>query len=74
MMTPAAIRAQFDRWIEFPKGSDRLFVTTTSTLMFAEHIAELAARAALQAALAEVEDTRNNTRYDAVQAIKDMLS
>lgn len=42
MMTPAQIRAEFDRFIEFPPGSDRGHVTTTSTLLFAEHIAALA--------------------------------
>ena len=38
-MTKDEIRAEFDRLIEFPEGSDQKFVTTTSTLIFAQHIA-----------------------------------
>lgn len=36
------IRTELDKFIEFPEGSDGKFVTTVSTLLFAEHIAELA--------------------------------
>lgn len=56
MMTPAEIRAEFEKWIEFPKGSDKQFVTTTSTLMFAEHIAEVQARAEREACAKLVEE------------------
>lgn len=52
MMTPAQIRAEFDRFIEFPPGSDRGHVTTTSTLLFAEHVAALATQAEREARLA----------------------
>lgn len=40
-MTRDEIRAEFARFIEFPDGSDGRYVTTTSCLLFAEHIAGL---------------------------------
>lgn len=40
-MTRDQIAAELARFIEFPDGSDGRFVTTTSCLLFAGHIAEL---------------------------------
>ena len=41
-MTRDDIKAEFDRFIEFPEGSPRTMVTVASTLFFAEHIARMA--------------------------------
>lgn len=41
-MTRDEIKAEFDRFIEFPDGSPRTMVTVTSTLFFAEHIDRMA--------------------------------
>lgn len=38
------IRAEFDRFIEFPEGSDGKFVTTVSAQLFAEHVVEMVVR------------------------------
>ena len=40
-MTRDEIQAEFDEFIEFP-GKDKTYVTTVSTLLFAEHIAKMA--------------------------------
>ena len=38
-MTPDEIREVFDGFIEYPEGSEKLYVTTASTLLFAQHVA-----------------------------------
>lgn len=48
-MTHDEIKAEFDKFIEFPDGSPRTEVTVTSTLLFAEHIAALVAAAEREA-------------------------
>ena len=40
-MTKDEIKKAFYAFIEFPKDDNKSFVTTTSTLLFAEHIAAL---------------------------------
>ena len=40
-MTRDEIQAEFDRFIEYP-GKDKTYVTTVSTLLFAEHVANMA--------------------------------
>ena len=40
-MTRDEIQAEFDAFIEYP-GKDKTYVTTVSTLLFAEHIARIA--------------------------------
>lgn len=40
-MTRDEIQAEFDEFIEYP-GKDKTYVTTVSTLLFAEHIARMA--------------------------------
>lgn len=42
-MTPDEIREVFDGFIEFPHGVEKLYVTTASTLIFAQHVAKIAA-------------------------------
>jgi len=70
MMTSADIHAEFDRWIEFPPGSGQQFVTTTSTLLFAKHIATKAAsaeREARQAAQTENEALKARLAHSGVE-------
>ena len=42
-MTPAEIQKEWDSFIEYPEGSGKLYVTTTSALLFARYIADMAA-------------------------------
>ena len=42
-MTYDKIKTIFDSFIEFPEESDKLTVTTTSCILFARHIAKIAA-------------------------------
>ncbi len=42
-MTPDEIREVFDGFIEYPEGSEKMYVTTVSTLIFARHVAKIAA-------------------------------
>ena len=44
-MTRADIQAEFDRFIEFPAGRLPMTVTVISAVLFAEHIARMAASA-----------------------------
>ena len=49
-MTRDEIQAEFDEFIEFP-GKDKTYVTTVSTLLFAEHIARKARAQGLREAV-----------------------
>ena len=42
-MTKDEIKKEWDAFIEYPEGSGKLYVTTTSALLFAQHIADIAA-------------------------------
>ena len=42
-MTPSDIQKEWDSFIEYPEGSGKLYVTTTSALLFARCIADMAA-------------------------------
>ena len=42
MTIKETIKKEFDKFIEFPDGSDKSIVTATSCKMFAEHIAKIA--------------------------------
>lgn len=42
-MTQDEIQKEWDSFIEYPNGSSKLYVTTTSALLFARHIADIAA-------------------------------
>ena len=44
-MTPEDIQKEWDSFIEYPEGSGKPYVTTTSALIFARVIAEMAANA-----------------------------
>ena len=42
-MTPAEIQKEWGSFIEYPERSNRMYVTTTSALLFARYIADMAA-------------------------------
>ena len=42
-MTPLDIQKEWDSFIEYPERSNKMYVTTTSALLFARHIADMAA-------------------------------
>ena len=42
-MTPSDIQKEWDSFIEYPERSNKMYVTTTSALLFAQHIADIAA-------------------------------
>ena len=42
MTIKKTIEKEFDKFIEFPDGSDKSVVTVTSCKLFAEHIAKIA--------------------------------
>ena len=42
-MTPADIQNEWDSFIEYPERSNKMYVTTTSALLFARLIADMAA-------------------------------
>ena len=42
-MTQDEIQKEWDSFIEYPNGSSKLYVTTTSALLFARCIADMAA-------------------------------
>ena len=41
-MTHDEIQKEWDSFIEYPNGSSKLYVTTTSALLFARHIVDMA--------------------------------
>ena len=53
-MTPEEIQAEWDAFIEYPKGSGKLYVTTTSALIFARSIVAMAEERERNKALAEL--------------------
>ena len=55
-MTPAEIQKEWDSFIEYPEGSGKLYVTTTSALLFARCIADMAADKEREACAKAVED------------------
>ena len=42
-MTPLDIQKEWDSFIEYPERSNKMYVTTTSALLFARHITDIAA-------------------------------
>lgn len=42
-MTPSDIQKEWDSFIEYPERSNKMYVTTTSALIFARCIADIAA-------------------------------
>ena len=67
-MTRDDIKAEFDRFIEFPEGSPRTMVTVTSTLFFAEHIARMATSAEREACAKQLAALGNDHCAAAIRA------
>ena len=57
-MTPTEIQKEWDSFIEYPNGSSKLYVTTTSALLFARRIADMAADKEREACAKALEETR----------------
>ena len=55
-MTHDEIQKEWDSFIEYPVRSNRMYVTTTSALLFARYIADMAADKAREACAKAVED------------------
>ena len=61
-MTKDEIRAEFEAFMEFHDSSERRYVTTTSALLFAQHIAEKVARTAQKWLPIETAPTKDEGR------------
>ena len=57
-MTHDEIQKEWDSFIEYPNGSSKLYVTTTSALLFARRIADMAADKEREACAKACEKTR----------------
>ena len=57
-MTKDEIKKEWDAFIEYPEGSGKLYVTTTSALLFARCIADMAADKEREACAKVCEETR----------------
>lgn len=57
-MTQDEIQNGWDSFIEYPNGSSKLYVTTTSALLFARRIADMAADKEREACAKACEETR----------------
>ena len=55
-MTHDEIQKEWDSFIEYPNGSSKLYVTTTSALIFARVIAEMSSAAEREACAKAIED------------------
>ena len=60
-MTKDEIKKEWDAFIEYPEGSGKLYVTTTSALLFARCIADMAADKEREACAAVCGELANNT-------------
>lgn len=60
-MTPTEIQKEWDAFIEYPEGSGKLYVTTTSALLFARCIADMAADKEREACEGVCSELANNT-------------
>ena len=54
------IQKEWDSFIEYPNGSSKLYVTTTSALLFARRIADMAADKERDKVLMEIASAKNN--------------
>ncbi len=59
-MTKDEIQKEWDSFIEYPEGSGKLYVTTTSALLFARCIADMAADKERDKVLMEIASAKNN--------------
>ena len=57
-MTAPDIQKEWDSFIEYPERSNKMYVTTTSALLFARHIAYMAADKEREACAKACEETR----------------
>ena len=62
-MTPAEIQNELDAFIEYPEGSGKLYVTTTSALLFARYIADMAAEKEREACAKLMDDMAAQDRH-----------
>ena len=60
-MTQDEIKKEWDAFIEYPDGSGKLYVTTTSALLFARCIADMAADKEREACEGVCGELANNT-------------
>lgn len=68
-MNRAEIKSEMDSFLEFPADGNKQFVTTTSTLIFAEHVARMASKAdetLLREVLRSIEEGESFDHFDAV--------
>lgn len=66
-MTHDDIQKEWDSFIEYPEGSDKLYVTTTSALLFARVIAEMAATAERKKFQVHAAALVRDARHDATE-------
>ena len=59
-MTHDEIQKEWDSFIEYPVRSNRMYVTTTSALLFARYIADMAADKERDKVLMEIASAKNN--------------
>ena len=59
-MNQDEIQKEWDSFIEYPNGSSKLYVTTTSALLFARYIADMAADKERDKVLMEIASAKNN--------------
>ena len=62
-MTPAEIQKEWDSFIEYPEGSGKLYVTTTSALLFARCIADMVADKEREACAKLMDDMAAQDRH-----------
>ena len=60
-MTKDEIKKEWNAFIEYPEGSGKLYVTTTSALLFARYIADMAADKEREACEGVCGELANNT-------------
>ena len=60
-MTPTEIQKEWDAFIEYPERSNQMYVTTTSALLFARCIADMAADKEREACEGVCGELANNT-------------
>ena len=59
-MNQDEIQKEWDSFIEYPVRSNRMYVTTTSALLFARYIADMAADKERDKVLMEIASAKNN--------------
>ena len=64
-MTAPDIQKEWDSFIEYPDGSSKLYATTTSALLFAQHIADIAAEKEREACAKLCDELQDEDGYDA---------